>query len=172
MLVWNWSVKQTLRFNFLFVAGCMEHFKCYTSNQIWWWMKHYNGTCNGTSLFCDMMQSSFFIKIMLIKKNALNLNDEKGIYVWFQELLISFDHLGISKHHLLSLDTLSYKRRSLKLMKPLYNIGDNYWSRELVIHLPPIGWIRHTRTILFSYVMVTDIYVYTSVFFRYHITPS
>lgn len=120
-------------------------------------------------IWCNLL---FSLKSCSWKKNALNLNDEEGIYVWYQELLIWFDHLGISKHHLLSLDTLSYKRRSLKLMKPLYNIGDNYWSRELVIHLPPIGWIRHTRTILFSYVMVTDIYVYTSVFFRYHITPS
>lgn len=45
-------------------------------------MKHYNGTCDGTSLFCDTMQSSFFfIKIMLMKKNVLNLSDLEGIYV-------------------------------------------------------------------------------------------
>lgn len=162
-----------VQFLVFFVAGCMEHFKSYTSNQIWWWMKHYNGTCDGTSLFCDTMQSSFFfIKIMLMKKNVLNLSDLEGIYVWYQKSLIWFDHLGISKHHLLSLDTLSYKRRSLKLMKPLYNIGENYGSRELVIHLPPMGSIQYTHTILLVYVVVTDIYVYTSLCFRHHITPS
>lgn len=57
-------------------------------------------------------------------------------------------------------------------MKPLYNIGENYGRRELVIHLPPMGSIQYTHTILLVYVVVTDIYVNTSLCFRHHITPS